>query len=195
MHGSDAGRQAGGRRSADVRALAAVPALAGCGEALLERIADLGTELRRRPGAVLQRAGRPVRQALVVVDGVVAEQAGDGVDQEHGTGHLIGAGALAGGAPVAERADDAPEQRHGTGHLIGAGALAGGAPVADRAVVAVSDVRVLVYGALELHDVARLLEEASERRASATSLLRRLERRPRRVAVGSAWAPATPSLA
>ena len=166
MHGSDAGRQVGGRRAADVRALAAVPALAGCGEALLERIADLGTELRRQPGAVLQRAGRPVRQALVVMDGVVAEQAGDGSAEQHGTGHLIGAGALAGGAPVAE-----------------------------RAVVAVTEVRVLVYGVLELHEVARLLEDVGERRASTTSLLRRLERGLRPTTPAPAWAPATASLA
>jgi hypothetical protein len=144
-----------------VQVLAGVAAFAGCEREQLGRIAALGTEVHRGPGAVLQRAGRLVRQAMVVVDGVAAERPANG----------------------RERAVSA-------GHLVGAGALAAGPTVADSEVVAVTDVRVLVFGLPELRTVADLLASSEPRPVATDGLLARLRHRPRPRAAAPTWAGA-----
>ncbi|HJR25955.1 MAG TPA: cyclic nucleotide-binding domain-containing protein, partial [Acidimicrobiales bacterium] len=77
-----------------VEVLAASPAFAGCDRDVLRHVAALGTEIRREPDAVLQRPGAVLRQAIVVLEGVVAERPAHGRERAVSAGHVLGEEAL-----------------------------------------------------------------------------------------------------
>jgi hypothetical protein len=157
--------QAGAEATAEVQVdvLATAPAFAGCDRATLRRIADLGTEVERGPGAVLERAGRLLRQASVVLEGVAAER------------------------PVVGR-----QRAVSVGHLVGEAALRGRTAFAASDVVTETDVRLLVFGPIELVAVAELVASARRAAAAVPAALRHRAPAPEPV-----WAlsGAVPSLA
>ena len=144
------GRQRSGEPADEglVELLAGAPAFAGCTHGELRQIAALGTEVRRRPDTVLVRAGAPLRQGLVILEGVVSEQ------------------------PAAGR-----ERAVSVGHLVGAEGLEGAHVVSATTAVALTEVRLLVFGPLEMADVAELADVRGSRRRSA------------RPAAAPAWRP------
>jgi hypothetical protein len=144
-----------------VEALAGVPALAGCTPEQLRQIAALGTEVRRGPDTVLARAGAPVRQGLVILEGVVAEHPTVGRERAVSVGHFVGAEALA--------------QTHAA---------------STTTTVALTDVRLLVFGPLELPDVAALAAARGERQAP-----RPAPAPARRRVLEPAWGLASPAVA
>lgn len=132
-----------------VRALARVPAFAGCDRAGLLRIAALGTTMRCRPGAVLQRADRTFRQAMVVVAGTASDRPATG-----------------------------PARTLVPGDLVGAAALLDPAARAASRVVAETHVDVLVFGPAELGAVAEVVAAAGAAPAPV-AVPRAVVRRPR----------------
>ncbi len=81
--------------------LARIPELARCTRAELAIVDELGTEVRRPAGALLQRAGHVLRQTVIVLDGSVEDRAGASVLRTSGAGHLVGAQGLTGARPAA----------------------------------------------------------------------------------------------
>ncbi len=118
----------GGANPDLVQVLGGVPAFAGCGPRELRRIADLGTEVRCRAGAVLVRGGAPLRQALVVLEGVITERPASGRERVVSIGHLTGEEGLARSHARARASSEA-----------------------------CTDVRVLVFGPFELAEVASIV--------------------------------------
>jgi hypothetical protein len=114
-----------------VAILRASPAFAGCDEAALHRISSLGTEVRRPPGAVVQRPSATLRQALVVLEGVLAERPAHGRERAVSAGHVVG--------------EDALTRTNAVGRTTA---------------TAVTEVRLLVLGRAELGEVAELLRVA-----------------------------------
>jgi len=130
------------RREEQASALRAVTALAAYDDGELSRIYDLGTEVRRAAGSVLQRPGAMLRQAFVVLDGVITEQ------------------------PTVGR-----ESVAGAGHGVGFESLGGHVAQASSKVVAMTDVRVLVFGPIELADIAAV--DGSRQTTPVGSIARR----------------------
>ena len=124
------------RSAVDV--LAVVPAFAGCDPTTLQRVAELGTELRRGPGTVLEREGRLLRQATVVLEGEAVERPGGGRPRAVSAGHVVGEAAL--------RRRDA---------------------VSTSSVVAETAVSLLVFGPTDLAEVAQLVAGAQHAAAQA----------------------------
>lgn len=90
-----------GDRAARLGVLAAVPAFAGCTREELARIDELGTPVRCAAGVVLQRAGRGVRQVVVLLEGSVLEVA-------HGTTRAFGPSRVVGGEALRHPTTPAP---------------------------------------------------------------------------------------
>jgi hypothetical protein len=123
-------RRAGSAAAVDpsVGVLAGAPVFSGCDLSTLQRIAALGTEVRRGPGSVVQRPGTTLRQAFVVLEGVLAERPAHGRERAVSAGHVVG--------------EDALTRVRG---------------VARTHVTTTTDVRLLVFGPAELGEVAELL--------------------------------------
>ncbi len=81
------------------RELGWIPAFSRCGQEELERVDALACGMRLRVGNELTQAGKPVRQLMVLMDGVVATERPGG-ELLHPPGFVLGLAELHEGRPA-----------------------------------------------------------------------------------------------